>query len=64
MARIVVSSATSPHIITEGKFPIAVCACGLSKNKPYCDGSHKKAQGEKSGEFYIYGDGGRTSLSP
>lgn len=24
----------------DGK-PIALCACGLSQNRPYCDGSHK-----------------------
>lgn len=64
MARIVVRSATSPHIITEGKFPIAVCACGLSKNWPYCDGGHKRTQGEKPGELHIYDDGVRASLHP
>lgn len=64
MARIIVRSATSPHILQEGKFPIAICACGLSKNLPYCDGSHKRTQGEKPGELYIYDDGSRASLHP
>lgn len=24
---------------------VALCACGRSKTKPYCDGSHQKAGG-------------------
>jgi CDGSH-type Zn-finger protein len=24
------------------KFPIALCRCGQSANKPYCDGAHAK----------------------
>lgn len=24
------------------KFPIALCRCGQSINKPYCDGAHSK----------------------
>ncbi|MGC8568281.1 MAG: CDGSH iron-sulfur domain-containing protein [Candidatus Micrarchaeia archaeon] len=33
---------------------IHICSCGLSKHKPFCDGSHMKAQDEKEGSIYVY----------
>jgi CDGSH iron-sulfur domain-containing protein 3 len=45
--------------LEEGK-TYAWCACGLSKNQPFCDGSHKVTtftptvfKAEKSGQHYI-----------
>ncbi len=45
--------------LEEGK-TYAWCACGLSKNQPYCDGSHKVTElvpkvfkAEKSGTHYM-----------
>ena len=32
-----------------GKENIALCRCGCSKNKPFCDGSHRQA-GFQAGE--------------
>ena len=28
--------------------------CGLSRNQPFCDGSHKKTKDEESGKVYAY----------
>jgi len=35
------------------------CACGHSKNQPYCDGSHKLTKGEEAGKLYWYDDAGK-----
>ena len=34
------------------------CACGKSKNQPFCDGSHKLTKGEDSGKLCWYDDAG------
>jgi CDGSH-type Zn-finger protein len=31
-----------------------ICMCGLSKNQPYCDGSHKAIGKEEDGKVYEY----------
>ena len=42
MARLVKHDETGPYEIPEGtELPAWICGCGLSKNKPYCDGTHK-----------------------
>lgn len=31
-----------------------ICQCGLSSNKPFCDGSHAETADEEEGERYKY----------
>jgi CDGSH-type Zn-finger protein len=64
MARLVKHEKNAPYRIEEGQaqFPISICACGLSKNKSYCDGSLKKTRDEEANEGYVYDDQGRVMV--
>jgi hypothetical protein len=33
---------------------VAVCQCGLSQNKPFCDGSHRVTRDEEPNKLYAY----------
>ncbi len=35
-------------------YEVHLCACGLSRNKPYCDGSHAKTKTEDEAKLYAY----------
>jgi CDGSH-type Zn-finger protein len=36
----------------DGRTALGLCRCGLSKNKPFCDGSHKAGGFEHVGEAF------------
>lgn len=62
MTRLIRHDATGPALIEIGGQTVAICQCGLSKNKPFCDGSHSKTKGEEAGKLYVY-DEGRNRVS-
>jgi CDGSH-type Zn-finger protein len=40
---------------------VFICGCGLTRNFPFCDGTHKTCKDEEPGKTYIYDEqGGRT----
>lgn len=54
MTRLIRHDATGPALIEVAGQTIAVCQCGLSRNKPFCDGSHAKTKGEEPGHVFVY----------
>lgn len=53
MSRLVLKTAHGPKKVGD-KF---ICMCGLSKNQPFCDTSHKKTLNEDDEKLYYYENG-------
>ncbi len=63
MARLVRHDKSGPYEVPAGtELPAYICGCGLSKNKPFCDGTHRKTRDENPAELYSYDDNGRVNL--
>jgi CDGSH-type Zn-finger protein len=63
MARLVRHEATGPYRIDPPlEKPIFICGCGLSRNLPFCDGTHKTCRDELGGTLYVYDADRRTVI--
>ena len=61
MARIVKRHRDHPYEVKASAESQWICACGLSQNLPFCDGSHKLAKGEAVGKLYWYDEDGKRN---
>ncbi|MFB6242461.1 MAG: CDGSH iron-sulfur domain-containing protein [Halobaculum sp.] len=71
MARVIVHEEDGPLYVDEDdihpeKGDIAICQCGLSDERPFCDGSHDRTAGEDPAELYAYDgtDRERVDIEP
>lgn len=58
MARKVIKKDKGPFEIRPQNESVWICACGLSKNQPFCDGAHKKVLDELEDKIYEYDEHG------
>ncbi len=59
MARVVLKRDKGPKEIKPQEKYVYIGMCGLSKNQPFCDGSHKLTLDEEEGKIYQYFNDGK-----
>ncbi len=59
MPRYIYSDRDGPIRIDPQDKPVFICGCGLTRNFPFCDGSHKNCKREDPNKIYIYDQQGR-----
>ncbi|BCD68803.1 CDGSH iron-sulfur domain-containing protein [Nitratiruptor sp. YY09-18] len=64
MARLVKMDEEAPLKLETAEKTYFICQCGLSKNKPFCDGNHKRVKDEEEDKIYIYDEEGRITIKP
>jgi len=54
MPRLIPKTASGPIEVKPQEKSVWICACGLTKNEPFCDGSHKITKKEEDWKVYVY----------
>jgi len=63
MSRLVLHERNRPYLVKVGDQELHLCGCGLSQNKPYCDGHHKLTLDEKEDVYFYDNEGKRVKLT-